>query len=115
MPVQLSADGKSIVSYPGPSDVKAGGHYLSPVKLHKGYLLDRIGVGRNTAFVKYCYYRYSRLKSVSPDKLLHKIDRKARISEMYDCGVRGTYTVQQLNDMIDKGELAKKCKMIQLK
>jgi hypothetical protein len=113
VPVMLSKDKKKIVSYPGPGDVKTGSGYALPVLLHKGYLLDRRGVGINTAFLKFTYEQYGNLKTVpSPGELYKMIVDKDPITEICDCGVRmeGKNSVEQLNELIDSKKLKKKCK-----
>ncbi|MGE5317291.1 MAG: hypothetical protein ACM3ME_04790, partial [Chloroflexota bacterium] len=61
VPVTLSSDKKTLVSFPAPSDIYYGGDLAYPVKLENGYLLDRRGIDVNTAFTKWTYYEYSRL------------------------------------------------------
>ncbi len=60
VPITLSADRKDIVSFPAPSDITDSS---LPVELDNGYLLDRRGVGANTAFTIYTYKEYSELKN----------------------------------------------------
>jgi hypothetical protein len=113
VPVELSADKNEVVSYPAPTDIKTGSGFPLPVSLHKGYLLDKRGVGTNSAFLKLTYQEYSRLKTVpSPDELLKLVVDKDPITELCDCGTRGKYTTAQLNELIDKKQLKKKCKVI---
>ena len=80
VPITLSADRKSVVSYPAPSDLSAS---QLPIQLKNGYLLDRRGVSTNTAFTRYTYTEYAKLaeapttaqllKSVIPDALITEI------------------------------------------
>lgn len=76
VPVTLSADGKTIVSYPAPTDVSST--TSTPLALHDGYLLDRRGISLHTAFLDYTYDEYAALPAVPPvDTLLaHVIDRQ---------------------------------------
>ena len=118
VPVTLSKDKKTITSYPGPDDVKTGSGYALPVLLHKGYLLDRRGIGVNSAFLKYTYEQYGDLKSPPSTAELYKmIVDKSPITEICDCGVRlgGSNSVDLLNKLIDNNELKKKCKIYKLK
>jgi hypothetical protein len=113
VPVQLSEDKKTIISYPAPGDVTTGSGYPLPVALHKGYFLDKRGVNLSTAFLRLTYAQYSKLKEVpSPDELYQMIVDKEPIKELCDCGTRrnGAYSVRQLNELIDTGKLKKKCK-----
>ena len=113
VPVLLSADKKHIISYPAPGDVKTGSGYALPVLLHKGYLLDKRGIGVNSAFLKLTYEEYSQLKELpSPAGLYDTIADKNPLTTLYDCGIRenGGNLVKELNKIIDKKQLSKKCK-----
>jgi len=112
VPVQLSDDKQKLISYPAPQDLQTGGAPALPVLLHKGWLLDLRGVNGNTAFTRYTYRQYSALKAVpSEAALLKKLTDKSPMTTIYDCGPRPAYsTPKELNDLIDKGLLDKKCK-----
>lgn len=114
VPVQLSGDKKTVVSYPGPADVKTGSGYPLPVSLHKGYWLDKFGVGLNTAYIKLTYQQYSKLTTVpTPDELYKMIVDKSPITELCDCGsIANKYSVKHLNQLIDKKRLKKECKAV---
>ena len=115
MPVVLSADGKKIVSYPDPADVRAGGSDFLPVQLHKGYLLSRYGVGRNTAFLSLTWAQYGALKTTpTPADLYKLIKSRNPLTELYDCGVAAfpDSVEKALNEIIDHRSLSKKCKGI---
>jgi hypothetical protein len=112
VPVQLSGDKTKIVSYPGPGDIKTGGAYALPVLLHKGYLLDRRGIGTNSAFLKYSYEEYGNLKDLPPtDTLYTLVIDKDPLTQLYDCGIRNDdkNSIAQLNKWIDKKQLRSKC------
>ncbi len=111
VPVLLSPDKKRVVSYPDPTDV-IGGSGPEPVQLHKGYLLDKRGVGWSSAFIKLTYEEYGKLKSPpSPEELYKMIVDKNPLTELYDCGRREPMNnqVHRMNDMIDEGKIKKKC------
>jgi len=115
VPVTLSADGKQIVSYPAPEDLKAGDKYLYPTRLHKGYLLDNKGIGPNTAFLNVSYERYARLKTApSMAQLQRMILTRAPFKELCDCGPLNSYKAptKELNAAIDKRQLHQKCKRL---
>jgi len=110
----LSENKTKIISYPGPGDVVTGSGYPLPVILHKGYLLNG-GVGENTAFLKYTYEQYSKLRELPPlDQLYKMIIDRDPITTLCDCGTRqdGVNSEKQLNEWIDKNRLKKKCKVI---
>lgn len=92
VPVSLSADGKSLISYPAPSDVS---EVLStPVSLQDGWLLDRRGIGPNTAFLKYTYKEYSEQKETpSQAQLLENIIPGARVTEAYQLPVNASEAI----------------------
>jgi len=108
--VQLSEDRKSVISYPDPSDVKSTSNGPVPLKLHKGYWLDRRGVSWNTAFIKLTYDQYSKLSSVpSPEQLFAMIVDNDPMTELYSCGPKSQAKVKSLNTTIDSGKIRKKC------
>lgn len=80
VPITLSADRKEIISFPAPSDISVSS---APIQLAEGYLLDRRGIGENTAFTQYTYESYSALKQAPSLKLLNEsIIRGAEIVEI---------------------------------
>ena len=115
VPVLLSKDKKQVISFPGPGDVKTGSGYALPVLLHKGYLLDRRGISRNTVFIKMTYQEYGTRKNpLGPDELYKLIIDKSPITIIYDCGIRDPQknSIAQLDLLIDKNELKKTFKRI---
>ncbi|MCD6012932.1 MAG: hypothetical protein K0Q79_2794 [Flavipsychrobacter sp.] len=116
VPVQLSPDKKAIVSYPATTDVvSTGSGFPLPVALHEGYWLDRVGISRNTAYLKLTYKEYSKLVTQPTAEELYKmIIDKAPITEVCDCGLRSgkNTSVTYLNGLIDKKQLTKKCKRL---
>jgi uncharacterized protein YcfL len=115
VPVTLSADKKTIVSYPHPRDVYTNGKLAVPTQLKKGYWLDNRGINENVAFLSYTYEEYAALSNV-PDlnTLYEKIIDKDPIKEMWLCGSRYSYNdiVNELNEVITNKELEKKFKRI---
>ncbi len=81
VPVTLNADGTAVVSYPAPTDLAGA----SPVPLRDGYLLDRRGVGKNTAFTRYTYAEYSRFSQPpTPEELLKAVIPEAKVIEIVE-------------------------------
>lgn len=115
VPVILSADKKSIVSYPHPNDLKTGDTFLKPVKLKKGYLLDNKGINEHVAFLKLTYEEYSQLDA-PPDinNLKSLVLDDNPLTELYYCGKRSDFDdlIDQLNKTIKRGELDKKYKQL---
>jgi len=115
VPVTLSDDGKLVVSYPDPMDLRTGSGYPLPVQLHKGYWLDNRGIGKHTAFLSMTYQQYAHLKKVpTPAALLRMIKDKKPIVAIYDCGNRYTQPdiVPALNKLIDDGMIGTGCTII---
>lgn len=82
VPVQLSADGTSLISYPAPGDISEA--HSTPLQLDGGWWLDRRGIGPGTAFTTYTYAEYSAMaQAPSQSEILAHIDRKAYITDMY--------------------------------
>lgn len=80
VPITLNAERNAVVSYPAPSDLT---EFSTPVKLDDGFLMDRRGVGLNTAFIRYTYAEYRALKSApTPAQLLEAVIPDARVTEV---------------------------------
>lgn len=109
VPVELSEDKKSLVSYPAPGDVFYKGDLAYPVRLEGNFLLDRRGIGPQTAFLKWTYYEYSRLsKTPSQEEILKMMLDKSPIKVMYDCGRQSSFKnlEQELNTKILSGDFS---------
>ena len=115
VPVTLSEDGNSLVSYPHQSDLMRGGELRTPTKLKKGYLLDNRGIGPQTAFLDMTYRSFT-VQKASPDaeRIMKLIKEKNPMLELYDCGLESSYTdkISQLNQLIEDGDLNTVCKKI---
>ncbi len=108
VPVNLSVDKKTLVSYPAPSDVVINGEPMLPVKLENGYLLDRRGIGEGCAFLKWTYYEYSRLDHTpNSEELMKMILEPDPLTEMYFCGRKSSFKdiESELNQIIREGKL----------
>lgn len=80
VPITLTADGKSVLSYPAPSDLNEG---QTPIELGDGWWLDRRGIGPNSVFTTYTYEQYEAMKQApSVSELMDHIDRHVRITRM---------------------------------
>lgn len=115
VPVMLSDDGKRIVSYPDPKDIKTENGYQTPTELHKGYLLDNRGITPTVAFLKYSYEEYAALTSLPTlAEMYGAIQVKNPLTELYDCGSQTVRKnrADEINELIDKGELRSKCKTL---
>lgn len=118
VPIILNEEKTKIMAYPDPKDLITGSGLSLPVSLHKGYLMDRRGIDRQSAFIKMTYKRYSQLKKTpTPDELFAQIVDNDPLTEMYNCGPRNDQknSVKLINEYIDKGILNKKCRSVRLK
>jgi hypothetical protein len=115
IPVVLSDDKTTIVSYPHPNDVKSSQGVLKPTELLQGYLLDNKGIGENVAFLKYTYEEYA-LFEEAPNlaELYDQIIDKDPLLELCNCGnISGFVQMeQQLNELIETQKLRSVCKTI---
>lgn len=89
VPVNMSADRSSFVSFPAPSDIRKTS---TPIPLADGFLLDRRGISSSTVFLDITYKEYSELKSTpSISELRKMIIPGARVTEI----VRLPYTLHE--------------------
>jgi len=107
VPVILSADKSSIVSYPDVMDVRKQGEGVYPVQLSDGFWLDNRGIGPGVAFLDLTYDEFVALP-VTPDAgtLFGRILDNDPLVEMYQCGSRHGQTemVDMLNGIIASGK-----------
>ncbi len=109
VPVTLSEDKKSVVSYPDVKDVYYRGKLATPVLLHNGWLLDNRGINQDVAFISLTYEEYAK-KDNTPDanELFSLIIDKDPLTKMYECGLRSDYQdiENELNELIDAGKFS---------
>ncbi len=115
VPVLLSNDKKSIISYPAPGDIRAGGKSTLPTRLKKGYLIDNRGINENVAFLNITYAEYGKLtEAPTVDKLYGMIKDKDPLVSMCDCGLKDSFRKpkSKVNSMICWRRLFRKCTAI---
>lgn len=115
VPILLSDDGKTIISYPHPKDLIVGSGYPLPTILNDGYLIDNRGIGRNVAFLNISYEEYSKLENVPSIEELYKlIIDKEPLLELCNCGTKTNFTniEKEINYMILNNKLKTICKLI---
>lgn len=115
VPVILSDDKTTIVSYPHPNDINVGNGFPFPTQLIDGYLLDNRGIGLNVAYLKITYEEYSKLKEpLSLSEMNNLIIDKNSIIEMCNCGNQKAFTnlTDQLNKLITDKKLKIRCKTL---
>ncbi len=107
VPIILSDDKKSVVSYPAPTDVYYRGKLAYPIKLKNGYLLDNRGINKNVAFTKYTYNEYSKLTASPTEKdLLNSVIDNSPLLNLVNLGPRIYFEqdeVGEINQIIDTG------------
>jgi hypothetical protein len=85
------------------------GKLSKPIKLKKGYWLDKRGITQNTVFINYTYNAYNKLvEAPSIQALYASIIDKHPIIEMYNCSAIISKTenlVSALNLMIEQNKL----------
>jgi hypothetical protein len=110
VPIGLSEDKKSVVSYPDKVDVYHSGKLATPTLLANGYLLDNRGISVNSAFLKYTYEDYSQFISTpTADNLFLQIIDSDPFTEIHFC--KCTRDTVELNRIIREG-LSTNCKKI---
>ncbi len=110
VPVGLSADKTSIISYPDIHDTYFNGDLAYPTKLANGYLLDNRGIGPNSAFTVYSYTEYSQLEQTpTPDILIRMILDNDPFTELYQ--VNCSRDTSEINKIIISG-LKENCKKL---
>lgn len=94
VPIQLAADGATIVSYPSRFDLGNPGAFTTPLSLEGGYLVDRRGVGPHTVFLKLTYAEYYALPNdPSASELLGLVLDKEPFTFLAVCD-RGYFTTK---------------------
>lgn len=76
--------------------------------LDDNYLLDNRGINENVAFLSITYEDYIKLtKAPTPDELMNMLMDKDPLLEMYDCGLKSSYSdiVNELNQKINDGSI----------
>lgn len=115
VPVSLADDKSVIVSYPGKTDIGVKGHFPIPSSLSKGYLLDKRGINKNVAFLKYTYAEYAALEVIPSKEALYAMIIDADpLTELCDCGSQKAFTDmhEQLNQLIRDKQLRKVCRVV---
>ena len=110
VPINLSTDKKTIVSYPAITDVYTNGKLALPTKLERGFLLDNRGITSDVAFIKLTYEQYVRLHATPTSaELQQMILDPDPLTIMYDCGIRNSYQniVDDINKLILRNDFSK--------
>jgi hypothetical protein len=104
VPVNLTADRRSIASYPDIRDIYYNGVIAYPTVLEQGYLLDNRGIGPNVAFLDYTYEQYQKLgQTPDPEELMKHVIDNDPLKELYSCNCEKDTAF--LNKLIGTGSL----------
>ncbi len=107
VPISLSNDKMSVVSFPDKTDIYYRGSFASPTLLVGGYLLDNRGIGKNSAFTDYSYSEYSQLEATpTAETLIKRVIDNDPFIEIYSCKCKRD-TIE-INRLIKKG-IVKNC------
>lgn len=113
VPVTLSEDRTTIVSYPHPKDLRTGDGLALPTDLGDGYLLDNRGIGLNVAFLSMDYATYSALDHApSLQELEDMIVDRDPLEEMHTCGPKSNYgdVAAEVGALVKNNGLRSRCK-----
>jgi hypothetical protein len=103
VPVILSSDKSTLLSFPAPADLKYQGRPALPTELAGGFLLDNRGIDENVAFISMGYEEYIALEK-TPDaaEIMGMIIDSDPLEVMYDCGLKQQYAndLESLNSLI---------------
>ena len=101
VPVTVSADGRSLISFPAPTDLVDGSE---PIAMASGYYLDRRGVNQNTRFTRWTYAEYRALRQTpSPAQILDNLIPDARVVDIHRLPITLNQALRdttKVNDMI---------------
>ncbi len=110
VPITLSADKTTIVSFPDIGDVYYNEDLAYPTKLARGFWLDNRGISVNSAFIKFTYEEFSQLSETpSPEILFDRIIENDPFKEMYE--MTCDRDTSEINKLIRSG-LKENCKKI---
>lgn len=107
VPVVLNEDKTAIISYPAPKDLlDHQGHLRYPTQQERGYYLDELGVGVNTAYISISMDKYCHMIAVpSLDSLFSLVIDDDPFMKMYNLGNRKQYLdTQRVAELISSGK-----------
>lgn len=107
VPVILNEEKTKIVSYAAPGDMyNSEGELRFPTPLSKGYYLDQIGVGLNTAYTSLTIDEYAEMETPPKlDSLYQLIISKDPFKRMYNLGNRKQYLDEEVvKEIVSSGK-----------
>jgi len=107
VPVILNEDKTKIIGYPAPKDMyNPKGELRFPSPLGKGYYLDNIGVGLNSAYTSLTIEEYAAMETPPKlDELYQLIVSKDPFKRMYNLGNRKQYSEEDVvKEIVSSGK-----------
>lgn len=93
VPVVLNEAKTEVIAYPGPKDLfNREGELRLPLPLDRGFYMDEIGIGLNTAYISLTIDEYAHMiQAPLRDSLFKLIVDNDPFTKMYDLGHRKQY------------------------
>lgn len=107
LPVVLNEEKTKVVAYPAPKDMyNPKGELRFPNPLGKGFYLDQIGVGLNTAYISITIEDYALMETPPTlDSLYQLIIDKDPYKRMYNLGNRKQYIDEEVvKELVSSGK-----------
>jgi len=107
VPVVLNDEKTKVVAYPAPKDMyNPKGELRFPTPLGKGYYLDQIGVGLNSAYISLTIEDYAQMETTPTlDSLYQIIIDKDPFKRMYNLGNRKQYLDEEVvKELVSSGK-----------
>ena len=109
VPIQLSEDKQTIIAYPAPEDLVQHGN-KNAIQLKNGYLIDLVGVSKNTVFTVFTLDAYQKMQTPSLDDFKKNIIDINPFSEMYVCN--HNYTISEIEKIINDSTFSSICSKV---
>lgn len=106
VPIQLSQDKQTIISYPAKEDLVRVGN-KNAQKLENGFLIDLIGVTQNTVFTNFDLDQYQQVATPTIEEFKKNIIELDPFIEMYQCERK--FTQNEINKFIIDNTISEKC------
>jgi hypothetical protein len=107
VPVVLNEEKTKVVAYPAPKDMyNPKGELRFPTPLDKGFYLDQIGVGLNSAYTSLTIEEYAKMDTPpNLDSLYRLVIEKDPFKRMYNLGNRKQYLDEELvKEIVSSGK-----------
>ena len=106
VPIHLSQDKQTIISYPAKEDLVRVGN-KNAQQLENGFLIDLIGVTQNTVFTNFDLDQYQQVSTPTIEEFKKNIIELDPFIEMYLCERK--FTKNEINKFIIDNTISEKC------